>query len=77
MGQVDAMTLDIVSMLFDELFDDPKVPIALKGIIGRLQLPMLKVALADKELFTKKGHPARRLLDALGQIGMRLPADFD
>src|SRR4029079_10862183 len=76
MGQVDAMTLDIVSMLFDELFDDAKVPIALKGIIGRLQLPMLKVALADKDLFTKKTHPARKLLDTLGQIGYRLPADF-
>ena len=77
MGQVDAMTLDIVSMLFDELFDDAKVPIALKGIIGRLQLPMLKVALADKDLFTKKTHPARKLLDTLGQIGYRLPPDFD
>jgi hypothetical protein len=77
MGQVDAMTLDIVSMLFDELFDDDKVPIALKGIIGRLQLPMLKVALADKDLFTKNTHPARKLLDTLGQIGYRLPADFD
>ncbi len=77
MGQVDSMTLDIVSMLFDELFDDPKVPIALKGIIGRLQLPMLKVALADKDLFTKKGHPARQLLDTLGQVGLRLPGDFD
>jgi len=77
MGQVDSMTLDIVSMLFDELFSDAKVPIALKGIIGRLQLPMLKVALKDKDLFTKKEHPARRLLDTLGQIGYRLPADFD
>src|SRR5688572_5892766 len=77
MGQVDAMTLDIVSMLFDELFSDAKVPIALKGIIGRLQLPMLKVALKDKDLFTKKEHPARKLLDTLGQIGYRLPADFD
>ena len=77
MGQVDSMTLDIVAMLFDELFDDPKIPIALKGLIGRLQLPMLKVAIADKDLFTKKGHPARQLLDTLGQIGLRLPADFD
>src|SRR5439155_27188774 len=77
MGQVDAMTLDIVAMLFDELFDDPKIPIALKGLIGRLQLPMLKVAIADKELFTKKEHPARQLLDTLGRIGLRLPADFD
>jgi hypothetical protein len=76
MGQVDAMTLDIVAMLFDQLFDDPKIPIALKGLIGHLQLPMLKVAIADKELFTKKEHPARQLLDTLGQIGLRLPHDF-
>ena len=77
MGQVDAMTLDIVAMLFDQLFDDDKIPIALKGLIGRLQLPMLKVAIADKELFSSKTHPARQLLDVLGQIGMRLPPEFD
>jgi hypothetical protein len=77
MGQVDAMTLDVVAMLFDEIFEDPKVPIAVKGLIGRLQLPVLKVAIADKELFTKKTHPARQLIDALGKLGVRLPADFD
>ena len=76
MSQVDAMTLDIVALLFDEIFDDPKIPIALKGLIGHLQLPMLKVAIADKELFSSKTHPARQLLDALGKIGLRLPADF-
>ena len=76
MGQMDAMTLDIVSMLFDALFDDAKVPLALKGLIGRLQLPMLKVAIADKELFSSKTHPARRLLDTIGQLGMRLPRDL-
>ena len=76
MGQMDAMTLEIVSMLFDALFEDAKVSLALKGLIGRLQLPMLKVAIADKELFSSKSHPARRLLDAMGQLGMRLPRDL-
>jgi hypothetical protein len=76
MSQVDAMTLDIVAMLFDEIFDDPKIPIALKGLIGHLQLPMLKVAIADKDLFSGKNHPARQLLDTRGQVGLRLPADF-
>ena len=76
MGQMDAMTLEIVSMLFDALFEDQKVPAALKGLIGRLQLPMLKVAIADKELFSSKLHPARRLLDTMGQLGMRLPRDL-
>jgi hypothetical protein len=71
------MTLDIVAMLFDQLFDDPKVPNGVKGLIGRMQIPMLKVAIADKTFFSKKAHPARQLLDTLGEIALRLPADFD
>jgi hypothetical protein len=77
MVQVDAMTLDIVAMLFDQLFDDPKIPIGLKGLIGRLQIPVLKVAIADKSLFSNKSHPARQLLDTLGEVALRLPADFN
>jgi exonuclease VII small subunit len=76
MAQMDAMTLDIVSMLFDQLFDEPKIPIAVKGMLGRLQIPMLKVAIADKDFFSKKTHPARLLLDTLGDIAVRLPTDF-
>ncbi|HXV08183.1 MAG TPA: DUF1631 family protein, partial [Burkholderiales bacterium] len=71
------LTLDIVSMLFDEIFDDARVAVAMKGLIGRLQIPMLKVALLDKNFFSDKAHPARRLLDALGEIGLGLPEDFD
>jgi hypothetical protein len=64
-------------MLFDELFDDPKVPNTIKGLIGRLQIPMLKVAISDKSFFSTKTHPARRLLDAVGDVALRLPADFN
>jgi hypothetical protein len=76
MGSLDAMTLDIIAMLFDQLFDDRKVPNGVKGLIGRLQIPMLKVAIADKTFFSTKTHPARRLLDSLGEIALRLPAEF-
>jgi len=64
-------------MLFDQLFDAPNIPIAVKGLIGRMQIPMLKVAIADKAFFSKKSHPARRLLDTLGEMSSRLPADFN
>src|SRR5689334_1987749 len=74
---MDAATLDIVSMLFDQLFDDPKIPQGLKGLIGRLQIPMLKVAIADKALFAKKSHPARQLLDTFGEVAVRLAEDFN
>jgi hypothetical protein len=74
--QMDATTLDILSMLFDQLFDDPNVPVGLKGLIGRLQIPMLKVAIADKSFFARKTHPARQLLDTFGEVALRLPPDF-
>jgi hypothetical protein len=77
MGQMDAMTLDVVAMLFDQLFEDPKIPLGAKGLIGRMQIPMLKVAIADKNLFSKKDHPARLLLDTTAEIAIRLPADFN
>ena len=77
MNRLDIMTLDIVAMLFDALFDDPRIPAVVKGLIGRLQIPMLKVAISDKSLFSRKSHPARQLLDALGEISSRLPVEFN
>ncbi len=76
MNQMDTMTLDIVAMLFDQLFDDPQIPIAVKGLIGRMQISILKVAIADKDFFSLKTHPARRMLDTLGEISLRLPSTF-
>ncbi|HKB83020.1 MAG TPA: DUF1631 family protein [Burkholderiales bacterium] len=77
MNQMDSMTLDIVALLFDQLFDDPKIPIGVKGLIGRLQIPTLKVAIADKSFFSRKNHPARQMLDTLGEISSRLPANVN
>jgi Protein of unknown function (DUF1631) len=64
-GQMDAMTIDIVAMLFDYVFDDKRIPDAIKALIGRLQIPVLKVAILDKKFFSNKTHPARKLLDSL------------
>jgi len=76
MGQMDVATLDIMAMLFDQIFDDRKIPDGMKWLIGRLQIPMLKVAILDKAFFSSNTHPARKLLDTLGEMAMALPADF-
>jgi len=65
MGHVDAMTLDIVAMLFDYILDDRNIPDAMKALIGRLQIPVLKVAMLDKTFFSQKTHPTRKFLDTL------------
>lgn len=70
MGQVDAMTLDIVAMLFDYILDDRRIPDAMKALIGRLQIPVLKVAMLDKTFFSQKSHPARKLLDRMAEVSI-------
>ena len=70
MGQMDVMTLDIVAMVFDYILDDRRVPDAMKALIGRLQIPVLKVAMLDRGFFSQKTHPARRLLDVLADASM-------
>lgn len=69
-GQLDAITIDIVAMLFDFIFDDAKIPDVIKALVGRLQIPVLKVALLDKSFFSSKAHPARRLLDGISRAAV-------
>ncbi len=69
-GQLDAITIDIVAMLFDFIFDDAKIPDAIKALVGRLQIPALKVAMLDKTFFSSKAHPARRLLDGISRAAV-------
>jgi len=66
----DAQTIDVVSMLFDFFFDDEALPAPIKVLIGRLQIPMLKVAILDKDFFNQKKHPARKLLDGISRASL-------
>ncbi|EXJ14009.1 DUF1631 domain-containing protein [Imhoffiella purpurea] len=66
----DAMTIDIVSMLFDAIFNDPDLSSTMRAEIAKLQIPVLKVALLDKSFFSDRRHPARRLLDAIANSGI-------
>ena len=69
---LDTMTLDIVAMMFDYILDDSRIPDAMQALIGRLQIPVLKVAMVDKSFFSRKGHHVRKLLDALAEAGITL-----
>jgi hypothetical protein len=71
----DAITIDLVAMLFDFVFDDDHIPAEAKAHLGRLQIPTLKVALLDKSFFSSKSHPARRLIDLLAESAMGVDPD--
>ncbi len=75
LGTLDAMTIDLVAMLFDYIFEDDAVPASVKALLGRLQIPLLKVALLDKAFFSTRAHPARHLLDVLAESALGLDED--
>ncbi|RMH38397.1 MAG: DUF1631 domain-containing protein [Gammaproteobacteria bacterium] len=70
LGQVNEDVIDVIAMLFEFILGDKNLPDEMKAIIGRLQIPMLKVAIIDKTFFSKSNHPARKLLNEMAQAGL-------
>ncbi|WP_428609576.1 DUF1631 domain-containing protein [Sedimenticola sp.] len=69
-GRSDEDTIDVISMLFEFILDDPGLSDPMRALLARLQIPMLKVAILDKSFFGRKDHPARRLLNAMAQAAI-------
>jgi len=63
----DADTIDLVGFLFDHLLSDYQPNSLSHGLVSRLQVPLLKVALKDKSFFTRRNHPARQLLNTIAE----------
>lgn len=69
LDQADDAVINLVSMLFDFIFDDQALATEIKALIGRLQIPFLKAAIADKSFFSNEQHPARLFLNTLARAG--------
>lgn len=67
----DDDVINLVAMLFDFILDDQNLPSAIKALISRLQIPLLKVAITDKSFFVEDSHPARQLLNVLAKVGAK------
>jgi len=63
-------TIDVIGMIFEFILDEPSIPDVVKALLNQLQIPILKIAIADKEFFTNKNHSARRLLNVLGHASI-------
>jgi hypothetical protein len=70
---LDAVLVDAVAMLFDVVFDESAIPDRLKAQIARLQIPVLKAAMLDRNFFSQPNHPVRRMLDATAKLSVHLP----
>lgn len=73
LGRPEAVTLDTMALIFEVIFDSEELPDAVKAAIGRLQIPLLKLAILDPSLFADRQHPARVLVNRLARAAVGLP----
>lgn len=75
--KLDPITINILTAVLNEVFDNPYLPAAIKTLFGRLQIPMLKAALIDRGVLAQPGHGVRRFFDALAAASVGLRPDID
>lgn len=68
----DEDIINLVAIFFDTLISDDTLDTELRVMLSRLQLPLLKLALRNPEFLGSPGHPARELINDIGQLGMGL-----
>lgn len=59
-------TIEIVALMFQAILAEERIPPSIRVWFARLQMPVLRVALAEPEFFGSLEHPARQLIDRMG-----------
>jgi len=67
-------TIEIVALMFQNILAEERIPPSIRVWFARLQLPVLRVALAEPEFFGTLDHPARQLIDRMGACVMGFDA---
>lgn len=73
----DQQAIDVILLLFNEMLDDPELPDAMRAMLARLQIPVLKAAIADPTFIHNQKHPARLLLNNLAKASLGWSEDSD
>jgi hypothetical protein len=55
--------LSLVGRMFDDMYTDSRLNEAARPMLGKLQFPVMKVALADPSFFSNPAHPVRSLVN--------------
>ena len=63
-------TIEVVALMFQSILTEERIPPAMRVWFARLQMPVLRVALAEPAFFGALDHPARQLIDRMGSCVM-------
>ena len=72
--QEERATIEVVALLFQSILTEERIPSAVRVWFARLQMPTLRVAMAEPDFFSSAQHPARRLIDRMGACVMGFDA---
>lgn len=66
--------IEMVALMFQAILAEDRIPSAIRVWFARLQMPVLRVALAEPDFFGTLNHPARQLIDRMGSCVMGFDA---
>ncbi len=67
-------TIEVVALMFQSILAEDRIQPSLRIWFARLQIPVLRVALAEPDFFSSMQHPARRLIDRMGSCALGFDA---
>lgn len=67
-NKFDQLIIDLVAVVFDNIFSQNNIPEHIKFLVGKLQIPVLKTALNDKTLFIQTDSPVRSFLNIISRL---------
>jgi len=72
--QGEKAVIEIVALMFQAILQEDRIPPGIRVWFARLQMPVLRVALAEPDFFGTLDHPARQLIDRMGSCVMGFDA---
>lgn len=72
-GSIDVKSSDVlnlVTLLYEAIWNDDSLPLAMKELIGRTQISIMKIALSDTDFFDDEQHPGRVILNEFAMAGI-------
>jgi Protein of unknown function (DUF1631) len=76
-NQLDEKTIDFIEMLFEVIVEDISISEVITNLLLRLQIPVIKAAMLDEEIFKNNSHPARHLLNLIVEVGKGIADKHD
>lgn len=66
--------IEIVALMFQAILAEERIPASIRVWFARLQIPVLRLALAEPDFFASVQHPARQLIDRMGACALGFDA---